>query len=84
MHAGAVLLHRDGVLSVRPAVRGDARGEAPAAVAAARLGATDHQRHVLPSRLQDHPPRPQVAKVSGSPGDCARSPCVVPACSARA
>lgn len=59
-----MLLHHNGVLRTRTAVRGAESGSEDHSVAAHGLGHGNCRGHELPSPSQNHPQGPQVTKVS--------------------
>lgn len=68
VHPGALLLHHHGVLRPGPALRGAACRAQGHPLPPRRLVHGHRRRHELPAPPQDHPPRPQVAQVSGDGG----------------
>lgn len=64
MHPGALLLHRDGVLPVRPPLRPAEERGGDTPHPARQLGQADRHRHELLAQPQDHTPRPQEPQVS--------------------
>lgn len=60
MYTSAVLLYYNGVLSVRPAVRGPQGREGDPSLPLPRLGQANHLRHELPTLAQNYTQGPQI------------------------
>lgn len=77
VHPGALLLHHHGVLRPGSALRGAACRAQGHPFAPGGLVHGHRRRHELPAPPQDHPPRPQVAQVSGDGGSAGSPACGV-------